>query len=112
MVACAAVFAGAADFVVTGVAFLAGGISNLLRPWRRPVIIVVLIATEMRRAVSLLRHRAVRHQCACHSVQNWRERALHFIGHSITDHQLQEQMPHIFQRADREAVAILMPATS
>src|ERR1700733_3109132 len=44
------------------------------------------------------------------SVQNWRERALHFIGHSITDHQLQEQVPHIFQRADRtdrEAVAIL-----
>jgi hypothetical protein len=56
-----------ADFLVAGAAFLSGGIPNLLRPWGRPIVIV-LIATEMSRAVSLLRHRAVRHQCARHSV--------------------------------------------
>ena len=84
--------------------------TRLLRPWKRPVVIVVLIATEMSRAATLLRHRAVRYQRACHSVQRRRECALHFIRHSITGHQLQEQIPHVFQRAnrtDREAVAIL-----
>jgi hypothetical protein len=84
--------------------------TRLLRPWERPVVIVILIATEVSRATSLLRHRAVRHQRACHSVQNRRERALHFIRHSITGHQLQEQMPYVFQRAnrtERKAVAIL-----
>jgi hypothetical protein len=64
----------------------------------------------MSRAGSLLRHRAVRHQRACHSVQNRRERVLHFIRHSITGHHLEQQMPDIFQRADRtdrKAVALL-----
>jgi hypothetical protein len=35
---------------------------NLLRPWERLVVIVVVIATEMSGAASLLRHRAVRHR--------------------------------------------------
>jgi hypothetical protein len=42
-------------------------------------------------------------------IQNRGECILHFIRHSITGHQLQQQMPHVFQRADRterEAVAI------
>ena len=46
----------------------ASATANLLRPSGRPGVIVVLIATEMSRAVSLLRHRTVRHQRACHSV--------------------------------------------
>ena len=50
--------------------------TGLLGPWGRFIVFVVLIATEMSRAVSLFRHRAVRHQCACHCAQNRRERAL------------------------------------
>src|SRR5690242_5090374 len=54
-----------------------------------PIVIDVLVATEMRSAAALLRHRAIGHQRPGHSVKDRCECALNLIRYGITGRQLQ-----------------------